>query len=255
MQSTYGTPNQTQILKKMASLLVQSPSVPAQSPLGTENEIQAETNNGFVSFRFVPYGPSVSLQDPYPPNTVFPLALSLTKSGLPLGDLTDSIKQLSAVGKIEELLNRHGAIYFKDLGLGSAEEFSQFAQAFGWLPHEDIGNPVRRTVVAYNVATANEGPNTMPVYPHNEFGLSPHYPAYVFFYCASAPETGGETPINNSIVLYERLKEAVPEFLEELEEKVGNPRAVDSFLKTMDIFLQLSAGGQIPIVLSQQASF
>lgn len=58
------------------------------------------------------------------------------------------------------------------------------------------------------------------MYPHNEFGLSPHYPAYVFFYCLEAPETGGETPINSSIVLYRRLKEVVPEFLEEIEEKV-----------------------------------
>ncbi|KAL2000780.1 hypothetical protein VTN02DRAFT_2645 [Thermoascus thermophilus] len=199
----------------MASLLVQSTSVPAQSVLGTE----PTKTDDFTPFEVVPYAPSVSLQHPYPENTAFPLALSPTKPELPLGDLLASIRKLSAAGKIEELLNRHGAIYLKDLGLRSAEEFSQFASAFGWRPHEDIGNPVRRTVVADNVATANEGPNTMPVYPHNEFGLSPHYPAYVLFYCASAPETGGETPINNSIVLYERLREVVPEFLKELEEK------------------------------------
>ena len=31
---------------------------------------------------------------------------------------------------------------------------------------------------------------------------------------------GGETPINNSIVLYEKLKEKHPEFIEEVEKKV-----------------------------------
>lgn len=99
------------------------------------------------------------------------------------------------------------------------KKFSRFAHAFGWAPHEDIGNPVRRVVHAKNVASANEGPNTQPVYPHNEFGLSPHFPAYVFFYCVSPPETGGETPINNSIVLYRRLKERHPQFIKDIEKK------------------------------------
>lgn len=45
-------------------------------------------------------------------------------------------------------------------------------------------------MLAPNIATANEGPHTMPVFRHNEFGLSPHFPDYVFFYCVSVPETG-----------------------------------------------------------------
>lgn len=32
---------------------------------------------------------------------------------------------------------------------------------------------------------------------------------------------GGETPINNSIALYEELKKRHPEFIEEIEKKVG----------------------------------
>ena len=98
--------------------------------------------------------------------------------------------QLAASGTIRDLLTNHGAIHFKGLGLKDPEEFSRFARSFGWSPHEDIGNPVRRTVLAFNVATALEAPHTVPVYPHNEYGLSPHYPAYVFFYCFSAPESG-----------------------------------------------------------------
>ncbi|GJC99490.1 taurine catabolism dioxygenase [Colletotrichum higginsianum] len=133
--------------------------------------------------------------------------------------LVAEVEELSSSGKLRVLLDKHGAVYFQNLGLESAEQFSQFAHAFGWTAHEDIGNPVRRTIHAKNVATANEGPNTQPVYPHNEFGLSPHFPAYVFFYCASAPETGGETPINNSVVLYRRLRERHPDFIDEIEKK------------------------------------
>lgn len=115
------------------------------------------------------------------------LALGLNVS---LDQLSAAVAGYSASGLIRRLLDNHGAIIFKGIELKNAEEFSQFARSFGWSPHEDIGNPVRRTVLAYNVATANEGPNTQPVYPHNEFGLSPHYPAYVLFYALSAPKTG-----------------------------------------------------------------
>lgn len=157
---------------------------------------------------------------PYPPNTSFPLTLEPTIAGQPVDSIVSAVRSLVSAGEIRNLLTAHGAIYFRNLGLSSAEHFSQFANAIGWIPHEDIGNPVRRTVHAYNVANANEGPNTQPVYPHNEFGLSPHFPAYVLFYCASEPETGGETPINNSIVLYEELKKRHPEFIDGIEEKV-----------------------------------
>ena len=166
-----------------------------------------------------PYGPAVHLAEPYVDKPIFPLSLKPEQRPA-LADLTAEIKKLSKDGTIREQLDRHGAIYFQGLKLQNADEFSEFAHAFGWTPHEDIGNPVRRTVLAPNVATANEGPNTQPVYPHNEFGLSPHYPAYVFFYCASAPEQGGETPINNSITLYRRLKEKIPKFIEDVEAKV-----------------------------------
>ncbi len=143
-----------------------------------------------LTFQPIPYAPSVNLPEPYPENTTFPLALTPTSPHPPIDDIVTAIKSLSGSGAIRSLLTQHGAIYFSGLGLSTADEFSQFASAIGWTPHEDIGNPVRRTVHAFNVATANEGPNTKPVYPHNEFGLSPHYPAYVLFYCFSEPETG-----------------------------------------------------------------
>lgn len=135
------------------------------------------------------YGPSVSLPAPYPAGTPFPLSLRPAPDSS-LANITNEIRDLTASGHIRALLEGHGAIYFQGLGLRDAHEFSKFAHAFGWKAHEEIGNPVRRTVLAKNVSTANEGPNTQPVYPHNEFGLSPHYPAYVMFYCVSAPETG-----------------------------------------------------------------
>lgn len=138
----------------------------------------------------VPYGPSVDLPPPYPEGTSFPLSLAPKPAEASKQAIIDAVRELTKTGQLQQILEEHGAVYFQGLGLKDADEFSEFAHAFGWFPHEDIGNPVRRTILAKNVATANEGPSTQPVYPHNEFGLSPHYPAYVLFYCVSAPETG-----------------------------------------------------------------
>lgn len=143
-----------------------------------------------VTFTTAPYAPSINLASPYPPDTTFPLSLKPSQPDASTAELLAAVRDLAETGQLSKILARNGAIYFQDLGLKDAHEFSKFAHAFGWLPHEDIGNPVRRTIHAKNVATANEGPNTHPVYPHNEFGLSPHYPAYVLFYCVSPPETG-----------------------------------------------------------------
>lgn len=40
----------------------------------------------------------------------------------------------------------------------------------------------------------------------------------MFFFCEVEPETGGETPIVLSHVIYERMKEKHPEFVKKLEE-------------------------------------
>jgi alpha-ketoglutarate-dependent taurine dioxygenase len=155
-----------------------------------------------------PYKASVDVSSAHDSSktTTFPLALSRAEEST-LEDVVKETAQLASSGRLTQLLDEHeGAIYFKNLGLKTAEDFSQFAHAFGWTAHEDIGNPVRRTIHAKNVATANEGPNTQPVYPHNEFGLSLHYPSFVLFYCASAPETGTSCPLTVSVVHADNVK-------------------------------------------------
>lgn len=83
-----------------------------------------------------------------------------------------------------------------------------------------LGNPVIRNVLAKNVATANEGPNSAPVFPHSEFGWSSNYPSAIVFFCRVAAEEGGETPINTTTESFARLQAEVPEFIEELAAKV-----------------------------------
>lgn len=45
----------------------------------------------------------------------------------------------------------------------------------------------------------------------------PEFPSKLFFFCEVEPGSGGETPIVLSHVVYERMKERYPEFVERLE--------------------------------------
>lgn len=94
---------------------------------------------------------------------------------------------------IVRLLQQHGgAIVLRGFGVSSAEEFSQLAHALrlGPRPHQEVGRPPRRTVLAKGVSTANEGPPDSPIWVHNEYGWSTIYPSYVLFFALRAPEIG-----------------------------------------------------------------
>jgi alpha-ketoglutarate-dependent taurine dioxygenase len=108
---------------------------------------------------------------------------------------------------------------FRGLPIQSAEDFSKFAHAFGYSPHEIIGIVVDRPLLAPNVAPANEAPKEVLIYNHNESPQVPHAPEYIFFYCHRAPQEGGETPISSSLELFARAQQEIPDFIDQLARK------------------------------------
>ena len=95
--------------------------------------------------------------------------------------------------EIVGLLQKHGgAIVLRGFGHSSAQEFSDLAHALrlGPRPHQEVGRPPRRTVLAKGVSTANEGPPDSPIWVHNEYGWSTIYPSYVLFFALRAPDIG-----------------------------------------------------------------
>ncbi|KAF8534750.1 hypothetical protein BDD12DRAFT_716791, partial [Trichophaea hybrida] len=127
---------------------------------------------------------------------------------------------------LRKLLDANGgAINFKRMPLRSAQDFSDFVQALAgkgdhsWVPHQDKGMQVLRKPRAKYVVTTNEGPPTHVIMWHNEYTVSPSYPAYVIFFYLTPPASGGETPIVSSVALYDRLEKDVPEFLEGCKSK------------------------------------
>jgi alpha-ketoglutarate-dependent taurine dioxygenase len=155
---------------------------------------------------------------PHQPNTVQPLALQPTESAS-LDDAIRTIQTLQSNNTFTNLLATHGTLLFRGLPITSAADFSQFAHAFKFRPHEIIGIVVDRPLLAPNVAPANEAPPHISIYNHNESPQVPHAPEYIFFYCHKAPALGGETPISSSLELFARAQAEIPEFIDALTSK------------------------------------
>ncbi len=106
-------------------------------------------------------------------------------------------------------LAREGAVLLRGFPLRSAEDFDVFSGAFGFTPftyEESLSNAVRINKTP-RVFTANEAPPEVNILLHHEMAQTPFPPEKLFFFCQSAAEEGGETPLCRSDVLYRRLCE------------------------------------------------
>ncbi|OAA64117.1 Taurine catabolism dioxygenase TauD/TfdA [Akanthomyces lecanii RCEF 1005] len=172
----------------------------------------------FESFDLPPTNQRV-LDYPHPAGTAIPLALRPSHDITSLDSVISTVQTLQRDNTLTKLLAKHGALLFRDLPIRDATEFSRFAHAFGYAPHEIIGIVVDRPLLAPNVAPANEAPKEVQIYNHNESPQVPHAPEYIFFYSHKAPERGGETPISSSLELFHRARAEIPEFVEQLAAK------------------------------------
>ncbi|KAI1098637.1 Clavaminate synthase-like protein [Jackrogersella minutella] len=166
------------------------------------------------------------LGPPHPEGTVTPLALrpsTLDDDAPSLDTVIKTVKYLQSQGRIlTKKLAVHGTLLFRGLPIHDANEFSRFAHAFGYKPRyldEIIGIVVDRPLLAPNVAPANESPKEVLIYNHNESPQVPHAPEYIFFYGHQVAKSGGETPISSSLELFHRIRQEIPEFIEQLAEK------------------------------------
>ncbi|GAA5824560.1 hypothetical protein JCM11251_000476 [Rhodosporidiobolus azoricus] len=148
-----------------------------------------------------------------------PLAATSDEPERTVDEWVKLVKEQWSRDEVNRVLAEHGAILLRGLPIENADDFSRFLHAFGWKAHVDLGNPVNRVVHAPNVANANEGPPSLYIAAHSEFGISTHFPSRICFWALAAPEEGGQTPINSGAWLAKRLKEEAPEFVTELLQK------------------------------------
>jgi len=115
----------------------------------------------------------------------------------------------------------HGAVLLRGLPLATPEDFDAAVTAFGFpnFSYADSLSNAYRLNFTERVFSANEAPPEVTIFLHHEMAQTPIYPSKLFFFCQSAPETGGATPICRSDILWERLANDRPNFAEDCKNK------------------------------------
>jgi len=110
---------------------------------------------------------------------------------------------------LEQKLLRHGAILFRNFGIHTVDQFEQVIAALspGALEYQFRASP--RTRVGGNIYTSTDYPADQMIFPHNEHSYSPKFPLRLFFYCHTAPEVRGETPIGSTREVMRRIPAAI----------------------------------------------
>lgn len=152
-------------------------------------------------------------------NSVFPRAVFNNNGCHSVDDFTVWLK--NNFNAVEEELARSGALLFRGFPVNSAETFDAFSAAFGYPSftyQESLSNAVRINFTK-RVFTANEAPKDVEIFLHHEMAQTPISPEKLFFFCKSAAEFGGATPICRSDKLYEALYDKKPEIADQFESK------------------------------------
>lgn len=82
----------------------------------------------------------------------------------------------------EEMIIKNSAVLLRGFNLGSAEEFNEIVDTFGWDDIRYVG-PAPRTHVYKRVWTANEGPLSEFIYYHHEMVLVSYADHLAFLGC------------------------------------------------------------------------
>lgn len=125
------------------------------------------------------------------------------------------------IDELERELKISGAILFRGFPVDSAEAFDVFSNAFSY-PNftykESLSNAVRINFTE-RVFTANEAPKDVEIYLHHEMAQTPISPSKLFFFCKTAADQGGATPLCRSDMLFAELAKQAPELAEEFSSK------------------------------------
>jgi alpha-ketoglutarate-dependent taurine dioxygenase len=128
-----------------------------------------------------------------------------TTAGVDLGYWLSTNRQ-----SMTELLARRGAVLFRGFAVPDAEEFQRLVRS--WSPdllEYTYGSTPRSRVGVAGVYTSTEYPADQTIPQHNEMAYTRVWPNYLWFYCATAAEEGGATPLADSRRVAERIDRSV----------------------------------------------
>lgn len=150
---------------------------------------------------------------------VFPCIVAKPSTTMSVAQACQWIEQNKS--DLEAALARSGALLFRGFPIDSAETFDAFSAAFDYSSftyQESLSNAVRINFTK-RVFTANEAPKDVEIYLHHEMAQTPVSPDKLFFFCKSAANHGGATPICRSDQLYTALKRSDPVLAQQFADK------------------------------------
>lgn len=140
-----------------------------------------------------------------------PILLEVPPSGLSAVNWVEEYQ-----GDIRSLIETQGALLIRGLKvLGSTQFGKILSTLFGSELLEYVYRSTPRTELRGNVYTATEYPASQVIPQHNENAYARNWPNRIGFMCLLPAETGGETPIGDSRVVYNMLPESVRAKFEE----------------------------------------
>lgn len=119
----------------------------------------------------------------------------------PLGSHLETAQRL-----VDHHLAREGAVLFRGFTKPSVAEFNAFARSFGHelASYEFASTP--RSKIETGVYSSTEYPADQWIPQHNEQAYTLRWPLKIWFYCDIPAEEGGQTPVVDSRVVYQRLR-------------------------------------------------
>lgn len=147
----------------------------------------------------------VSITDQAPGAEVLPRCVQASP-GQSIHALEQSIRD-----SLDDSLRTAGGVLFRGFNVATPIDFKRFAASFGApLASYEFGSTPRSKVFA-GVYSSTEYPAHQFIPLHNEQAYTRPWPARIWFHCIKASETGGETPICDSRLIYQRMPAEIRE--------------------------------------------
>lgn len=124
--------------------------------------------------------------------------------------------RLDALKQVIDVYQRSaGAILFRNFDFTEQSNFYDFVKSFGYdlLAYEFGSTP--RSHIGKGVYTSTEYPSHQVIPQHNEQAYTLQWPLNIWFHCVTAASEGGETPISDSRVLYQKIRSDIRQRFEE----------------------------------------
>ena len=118
--------------------------------------------------------------------------------------------------KINLILSTEGALRVRGLNICSTRQFGKLLSTLfdgDLLPYNHRSSP--RTELKGNVYTATEYHSGQLIVQHNEQAYTNIWPMRIGFLCMQPSEKGGETPIADSRIIYQKIPRAIRDRFEE----------------------------------------